>query len=249
MDGGRAVKKILIYLLVFIILCYLVDTGINQSIARQIDNRSPYCLSFASIGANLLESRLDSWAKIKTAENYYELDQELINILNLLNLPVQESAIKHKQEQGKLIVNYQTVQNQTDYLISLQTENHATYFLLTAISRQGDLLLRSQEKLLKQRYQSKSYFQYKGIINARPGSDGRQKILHVICKCLHAQERDVYSSQDMVSMATFSPILLEEYDQVELAGEIYNLQMAIHNDSNKNQSYVYLGIPLLLNDY
>jgi len=243
------VKKIFIYILVFIILCFLAHTGINQSIARQIDNRSPYCLSFASIGANLLESRLDSWAKIKTAENFNELDYELINILNLLDLPVQESAIKHKQEQGKLLINYQTVEDHTDYHISLQTENHTTYFLLTAISRQGDLSLRNHEKLLKQQYQGKSYFQYKGIINARPDLDGRQKILHVICKCLHAQERDVYKSKDMVSMATFSPILQDEFDRVELVGEIYNLQMAIRNDSNKNQSYVYLGIPLLLNDY
>lgn len=242
-------KKILIYILVFIILCYLADTGMNQSIAKQIDNRSPYCLSFASIGANLLESRLDSWAKIKTAENFNELDDELIGILNLLDLPVQESLMKYSQEQGKFLIDYQIAQNHTEYHISLQTENHATYFLLTAISRQGDLLLRNDAKLLKQQYQSKSYFQYKGVINARPDSDGRQKILQVICKCLHAQENDLYQSQGMVSMATFSPILQDEFDQVELAGEIYNLQMAIHNDSNKDQSYVYLGIPLLLNDY
>ncbi|MBP1761006.1 MAG: hypothetical protein H6Q64_548 [Firmicutes bacterium] len=242
-------KKFLIYILIFIILCYLFDTGMNLSIAKQIDNRSPYCLSFASIGANLLESRLDSWAKIKTAESFNELDNELIGILNLLDLPVKKSAMNYSQEQGKLLINYHTVKDHTDYHINLQTENHATYFILTAISCQGDLSLRNNAKLLKQQYKGKSYFQYKGIINARPGLDGLQKILHVICKCLYAQEKDFYQSQDMISMATFSPLLQEEFDQVELAGEIFNLQMAIHNDSNKNQSYVYLGIPLLLNDY
>jgi hypothetical protein len=229
-------------------LCYLANIGINQSIARQIDNRSPYYLSFASIGANLLESRLDSWAKINTANNFDEMDQELFTILNLLDLPMQES-INHKQEKGKLLVNYHTSKAQTEYQINLQSDNHVTYYLLTAVSRQNDLTLRNDEKLLKQRYNGKSYFQYKGIIHARPDSDGRQKILQVICKCLHAQEKEVYKSQNMFSMATFSPLLQEKYECVELAGESYNLQMAIRNDSDKNQSYVYLGIPLLLNDY
>jgi len=242
-------KKTLIYIFVFIIFCYLANLGINNTIAKQIDNRSPYCLSFASIGANLLESRLDSWAKIKTANNFNELDLELIKILNLLNLPIQESAIEHKQEKGQLSVFYQTAKGQTDYYINLQTENHTTYFLLTALSRQNDITLRIDEKLLKQQYQGKSYFQYKGIIYARPDFNGCKKILHVICKCLHVQETDIYQSHNMLSMAAFSPLLQDKYEQVELAGKNYNLQIAIHNDSDKNQTYVYLGIPLLLNDY
>ncbi len=242
-------KKVTIYILVFIIFCYLADAGIKLSIAKQIDNRSPYCLSFASIGANLLESRLDSWAKIKTAENFNELDKELIGILTLLELPVQVSAMNYAQDKGKLILKYHTVKDRTDYHISLQTENHTTYFILTAVSCHGDLSLRNNAKLLKQQYKSKSYFQYKGIINARTDLEGQQKILHVMCKGMHARERDFYQSQEMISVATFSPKLQDEFDRVELAGEIYNLQMAIRNDSNKDQSYVYLGIPLLLNDY
>ena len=74
-------KKCVYYICIFIILCFFGDSAIKYSIAQQIENQSPYCLSFASIGANLLESRLDSWAKIKTVKTFAEMDQELKKIL------------------------------------------------------------------------------------------------------------------------------------------------------------------------
>lgn len=241
-------KKIIIYILVFIILCFLADVGINDSMAKQIDNQSPYCLSFASIGANLLESRLDCWAKIKSADTFEEMDHELIKILNLLDLPVHQTAFTHQADAGKLTLRYQAAKAQSNYLITLQTEKQATYFVLTAISRQDDITLRADEKRLKNKFKCKSYFQYKGIIKACPDKTGRKKILQVICKCLKAQESDCYEEGDLISMAAFSPAL-KGYDQVVLAGKTYNLQIAICNDKKKGQSYVYLGIPLLLNEY
>lgn len=241
--------SICIYIAVFIIFCYLANTGIKNSIARQIDNRSPYYLSFASIGANLLESRLDCWAKIKTVKNFNELDQELVKILVLLKLPVEESSIQHRQDQDKLIASYQGAKGNTKYHIQLQSDKHTTYFLLTAISQQDDILLRADEKLLKQHYQSKSYFQYQGIVQACPDQSGQQKMLYVMGKCLHVRQSDIYKADDLVSIAAFSPQLARDYEGVELAGKTYNLQMAIHSDSSKNQSYVYLGIPLLMNEY
>lgn len=242
-------KKPLIYIAVFIIICCLADFGIKESIAKQNDNRSPYCLSFASIGANLLECRLDCWAKIKTANNFTELDIELIKILHLLNLSVQESSIKHKQHDGQLSVSYQITKGQNDYYINLQTENHTTYFLLTAISHRNDIALRIDEKLLKQKYLCQSYFLYKGVIYACPDLEGLYKILYVICKCLQVEGNDVYESTNMLSMAGFSSLLKDKYSQVEIAGKKYNLQIAIRNDGNKDQTYIYLGTPLLLNDY
>lgn len=242
-------KRAYVTVFVFIILCLLADSGIKNSIAEQIDNRSPYYLSFASIGANLLESRLDSWAKINTAEDFNDMERDLYELLELLDLPVKITSITYKQEQETRIISYQISQGQIDYLITLQSYDHSTHFILTAISRQGDLALRHKATLLKQHYQAKTYFQYKGIIYASPDQDGQIKIVNVICKCLQAKEIDTYKSENMVSMAAFSPLLSNQYEDVKLAGKTYNLQMAIHNDSNKNQSYVYLGIPLLLNDY
>ncbi len=242
-------KRVFVSIWLFIFLCLLTKTGIDYSIAEQIDKRSPYYLSFASIGANLLESRLDCWARIKTAENFKDMDLELSKLLELLHLPIDRSSIMYKQEDGKLTLSYQISQKQIDYLIIIQSHNHTTHFIFTAISRQDDIALRHQAALLKQNYQAMTYFQYKGIINARPDREGKMKTIGVICKCLQAQKMDSYETENVVSMAAYSPSLLNQYDQVELAGQIYNLQIAIHNDSNKNQSYVYLGIPLLLNDY
>lgn len=242
-------KKMLIYIIVFILLCYLAEAGINDSMAKQIDNQSPYCLSFASIGANLLESRLDCWAKINSADTFEEMDQELIKILDILDIPVDHQAFNHLSDEGKLTLRYQAAKAQSNYMITLQTEKQATYFVLTAVSPNDDLTLRADEKKLKNKYKCRSYFQYKGIIEACPDKNGRKSILQVICKCLKAQESVCYEEGDLISMAAFSPVLKGKYDQVLLAGKAYNIQIAISNDSNKNQSYVYLGIPLLLNDY
>ncbi len=212
-------KKILIYIFVFILLCYVIDSEIKHSIAEPIDHGSPYCLSFTSIGAILLESRLDCWAKIKTANRFQELDVELIKILQLLDLPVQKSAITYEQQTDYISLFYHTTKNQTDYYIHLQTENQSTYFLLTAISSQDDLTLRQDEKRLKERYQSQSYFQYKGMMNERPDQAERRQMLQVVCQSLQARAIDHYSAQNMDCIAAFSPFLQEDYDQVKLSGE------------------------------
>lgn len=242
-------RKLFIYIFVFILLCYVIETEIKHSIAEPIDHGSPYCLSFTSIGAILLESRLDCWAKIKTANHFQELDAELIMILQLLDLPFPRSAIMHEQQTDHISLFYHATKNQTDYFIRLQTESQNTYFLLTAISSQDDLALHQDEKRLKERYQSQSYFQYKGMMNERPDQAERRQMLQVVCQSLQARAIDHYSAQNMDCMAAFSPLLRENYDQVKLAGENYNLQAAIRNDSVLNQSYIYLGVPLLLNDY
>lgn len=55
-------KKFLFYLSLFTMLIIIGDYGIDYTIAKQINNKSPYYLSFVSIGANSLESRMDCWA-------------------------------------------------------------------------------------------------------------------------------------------------------------------------------------------
>lgn len=177
------------------------------------------------------------------------MDQALIKILDLLDLPVNQPAFIHQTDDGKLTLSYQVLTKNTNYLITLQSEKQISYFILTAVSSQDDLKLRSDEKLLKNTLSCKSYFRYKGVIEACPDKDGREKILQVVSKCFKARKLDYYEERNLLSIAAFSPKLEEKYDQVKLAGKTYNLQMAICNDNNKNQSYIYLGIPLLLNEY
>lgn len=241
-------KKPIYYIIAFIIFCYLADIGINHTIAQQIDNRSPVYLSFASSGANLLEFRLDSWAKIKTANSFSELEKELNKIMQLLSLPQPQSELEYSQTKDQISVSYQVKQGPTQYYLKIQTENDATYYSLTAISAQDDKILRIDEAKLRQAYKCQSYFQYTGNINDFLDLDGCHKTMYTINKCLQAEATNLYEVDNMVSMAAFSP-MLAGHSQIKLAGQTYNFQVAIRNDKANKQTYVYLGIPLLLNEY
>lgn len=242
-------KRIYYYLGIFIFFCFLGNSAIQYSIARQIEEQSPYCLSFASIGANFLESRLDCWAKIKSAKSFAEMDQELINILTALELPLQKQNFQHQEHDGKKVLRYEFVCHQQYYLFTLQNESEATYFLLTSISNQDDKQMRQTEKLLKQTIGCKSYWRYKGVIQTRLDADGRKEYKDILVKCLHATEMDNYEDDNLTSITAYSKKLADKYGAVEVAGKKYNMQAALHSNTADNKTYIYLGFPLLLNDY
>lgn len=121
--------------------------------------------------------------------------------------------------------------------------------MLTSISSKGDLKLRQDEKVLNKALHCKSYFKYSGVITARPDNEGREKLTSVILKCLKAKQVDRYQDNNLISTTAFNPDLEDQVETVELNGKYYNLQIALRTDNVKNQSYVYLGFPLLLNDY
>ena len=52
-----------------------------------------------------------------------------------------------------------------------------------------------------------------------------------------------------MNIAAFSQNMEKQVETVDLAGKHYNLQIAFRSDNIKNCSFVYLGFPLLLNDY
>lgn len=242
-------KRVITYLCIFIILCFLADLAINYSIAKQINDQSPYCLSFASIGANLLESRFDCWAKIKPVRTFEEMDQELEKILTLLDLPVNKQNFLHQEQNGNKTLHYKLLRNDQSYYFSLQTESQNTYFLLSTISAKNDKKQRMEEKKLKSALNCKSYFQYRGIINARLDKDGQKDLLQVITKSMQVKILDQYEEDNLISM-TGSSAKLESFVEPEQAsGKSYNLQLALRSDQKKNQTYIYFGSPLLLTNY
>lgn len=242
-------KQIFYYIGFFILFCFLGNTAVQYSIARQIDERAPYCLSFASIGANFLESRMDCWAKISLAKTFNEMDQELINILTTLKLPVQKQNFQHQENDGNKILRYEIIFNQQYYLFTLQNEPDATYFLLTSISNKDDKQLQQIEKLLMQKLHCKSYWRYKGAIQTQLDAESRERYANILMKCLKATQLDSYEDANLVSFTAYSANLADEYPPVEVAGKQYNLQAALHSEPSENITYVYLGFPLLLNDY
>ena len=99
-------KKLFIYLILFGALIIICDYGINYTVAKQIDNKSPYYLSFASIGANSLESRLDCWATIRTSSSNADLEKYLFDIVSNLSLPFGKNNLLVFTSGDTVSINY-----------------------------------------------------------------------------------------------------------------------------------------------
>jgi hypothetical protein len=247
--GVKIMKKLIYYIIIFVIICLASDSALKYSIGKEIDNQSPYYLSFASIGANLLESRLDCWAKIKAVSTYQELDIELHKILNHLELPIDEKEFLHQETNDTIISKYEVIsKNGQSYLFILQTNktDHNSHFLMTSISSTGDLELRRDEKKLKKMLDCKSYYLYRGSIEARLDNKGREELLKVALKCLKAEVNDIYQQDELISMTGYIPTF---QTPVKVADKNFNVQGVIRSMHKQNRSEIYLGFPLLLNDY
>ncbi len=245
-------KRTATYLIIFLIICFLSDLALQNSLGQEIKNQSPYYLSFASIGANLLESRLDCWAKIKTSPTNKQLDQELQTILNSLDLPAADKNKILSQDNNDVIVSqYELNDNGISYQFILQTDkaDQQSHLLMTATSLTGDIQLRIAEEKLKKVLDCNSYYSYKGLIDTRIDATGQEELLKIVMKCLKAQVNDVYQDNQVVSMSGFSPVLTSKVDVVKVAGKDCNVQAAIRCNSKDRKVEVFLGLPLLLNDY
>jgi hypothetical protein len=250
--GVKIMKKLIFYVIIFVIICLASDSAVKHIIGKEIENQSPYYLSFSSIGANLLESRLDCWAKIKTASTYQELDKELLKIINYLELPVDEKEFLHQETNDTIISKYELITNNgLSYLFILQTNktNHNSHFLMTSISSTGDLQLRRDEKKLKKIMDCKSYYLYTGSIEARLDNKGREELLKVVLKCLKAEVNDTYQQDALISMTGFSSTLQTIITPIKVADNKCNVQGVIRSIHKEDRSEIYLGFPLLLNNY
>jgi Protein of unknown function (DUF1779). len=244
-------KRAVFYSLIFVIICYYSELTINNSIGQEVNNRSPYYLSFASIGANLLESRLDCWAKIKTINSAEDMSQTLLMVLNHLNLPADQNEFLHQETEELLITQYYLNYNGQSYYFMLQTNKlqKDSYLLMTVINSQNDQRLYQAEKNLEELYDCKAYYRFKGIINARPDHEGQEELLTIAMQNLQAEIKNIYRDEQMVSMTGFSAKLSQNYDSVYAAGTECNVQAAIRRNNAENKTEIYLGFPLLLNDY
>lgn len=242
-------KKTLVYLIIFILACFLADSAINYSMAKHINDRSPYSLTFTSIGANLLESRFDCWATIKPAQTFQEMDQELEKILVLLDLPINKDKFFHQEQNGVKSLQYEIIHHNQNYSFSLRTQNQGTILLLTTLSNQNDARQRQEEKKLKAALNCKSYYAYQGVIKARLDKNGQRDFLELINKSLAVEVLDQYEDDYVTSVTGFTPKFKSVTTPENLAGKKVNIQLALRSNAKGNQTYVYLGTPLLLANY
>ncbi len=247
--GGWIMRKLVSYLTIFIIICFASNSALIYSIGKEIDQQPLYYLSFASIGANLLESRLDCWAKIKTVSTKQEVDLALTKILLKLNLPAEEKKFMHQENTDTMVTQYGLHANDQDYLFIIQTSKieKESYFLLTVTSNKDDQQMRNDEKKLKEIMECKSYYRYKAGLDIQPSQQGQEELLKVMMKNLHSFTDTIYKDNLLVSATGFSDKITVE--AVKVGGRNCNVQAAIRNNSKTGKGEVYLGFPLLLNDY
>lgn len=114
-------KKTIIYLSLFAIISFSGDSYLKYCIAQQNKHESPYRLAFASVGANLLESRLDCWATIKIDGSQNQLNQVLTQLIQHLNLPTETDKILHEENKDITTLQYNLVLGNMGYCFLLQS--------------------------------------------------------------------------------------------------------------------------------
>lgn len=240
-------KKTITYLIIFAIISFFGDAYLKNCIAQQDKNESPYRLAFASVGANLLESRIDCWATIKTDGSQNQMNQMLIQLLQHLNLPAETDKILPGEINGIKMLEYELVFANSQYYFLIQSDwaGNNINVLITVVDQDDKRLLWYESKL-RQLYDFNVYYQYKGIIDARPDSDGREELLNIFLTNLQANTISNYREGLMSSRTGYSQALPSR--ATNIGGDDINLQAVVRLNT-ENKTEIYLGSPLLLIDY
>lgn len=240
-------KKTITYLIFFAIISFFGDSYLKNCIAQQDKSESPYRLAFASVGANLLESRVDCWATIKTDGSQEHMNQVLMQLLQHLNLPAETDKILHGEKNGTKMLEYNLVLAKLQYYFLLQSDQTVNNInVLITVVDQGDNSLSWFESKLRQLYDFNVYYQYKGIIDARPDSAGREELMSIFFTNMQATTKSNYREGSMSSRTGYSQALPGK--AVNVAGEYINLQVVMRLNT-EDKTELYLGAPLLLSDY
>ncbi len=241
------IKKTIAYVILFAIISFLGDSYLKNCIAQHHKNESPYRLAFASVGANLLEFRIDCWATIKTDGSENQMNQVLMQLLQQLNMPTETTRVLPGEKNGIKTLEYNTVLANTQYYFLLQSDQIGNHInILITLVDQDDKRLLWYEAKLRQMHDFNVYYQYKGIIDARPDLAGREELLSIFFTNLQATTKSNYREGLMSSRTGYSHAVPSE--AVNVGRDGINLQAVVRLNS-ENKTEIYLGVPLLLTDY
>ncbi len=242
-------KRILIYLIVFASLCAVSGYGIDYVVYNKIDHQSPYYLSFASIGAISLESRLDCWAKINQKLSQDELERKFNEVISNLEIDrVNEKMVRTDKKSGN-IISYTAHSQQVSYTISAETniDTNETYFLLNVTSPdQSYDLSKVEEKLRPGKIDWQYYYLYTGKLDHYVDQESRKTLINVILENLGADSNELYEDQNMTSITAYTPLF---DNSVTVQNKKYNLQVAAKSTLQQKEAIIYIGQPLIIGDY
>lgn len=252
---GLNMIKTGIYITAFIVLCALANLIIDYTIEKEIDNRSPYYLSFASIGAISLESRLDCWAKINTSNTSQELEQNMLSLLQYLDMPARAGQLQLETNQSLTILRYEYSQKEEYYRFAIGSDqrNNESFYMLSFSSKNNSNNLEKYQKII-QKYRDDlkwiCYHQYSGeIANQINASDSQKKILRVIMQNLGAKEHKIYRDGNSLAIIGFSPDMSNVVPAIAGYDQVYNVEAKIRNDAKAGKTRVYIGAPGIINNY
>jgi hypothetical protein len=246
-------KRSVAYITIFIILCSFSNYSINYVQGKQIKEQSPYYLSFASIGAIYLESRLDCWAKIKTSSTKRELQDYLNNILQSLDITLDPKFLSITETDNSIILSYQISRPEQKMIISIESNKqlNESYLMLSVICQDQKICLEQYENRLNQILGLKweYYYLYTGELPHLIAPDDHNQVITVLLKTMKAQPVEMYSNNGTRSITAFSSWLEGRTPVLCINGKKYNLQFAIRNSKDKSKTYIYIGSPLILGEY
>lgn len=247
-------KKMILYIIIFVFLCSICNFSIDYTIGKQITNQSPYYLSFASIGAISLESRMDCWAKIKITSNKEALEKDLKQLLEVLDLPVKSGNFIYETTKQSSSIKYRISDTKNiayEFIIESDEKLKHTFYVISISSKgKNNDLLKYRKKLDKLiGLQWTYYYLYTGVLNNNLDNKSRMTMIEVILNNLKVNKVDTYTSKNSTSISGYSPIIDDLIPHITVQGKKYNIQIAIKNNGKENKSYVLIGSPLILGDY
>jgi len=244
-------KRASIYISIFLFLIFISNFTLDYSAARQIEGRSPYYLCFASIGAISLESRMDCWAKLEADLDDNQMRDELKKIIKILEIPPANGQIVFDRQGQIRKLQYNGASKGVDYGITITSNAAARIsdFTCTAKTRNKYSNLQKAAQALEAASSLtwKCYYLYSGRLPTPLNEAAQRELMKVVLKHFKGQEINRYHDSRMTVITAYSPVVGVE--SVVLAGRKCNLQASIRRDSISDNSYVYIGSPLILGDY
>lgn len=208
---------------------------------------SLHYLAFSRIGASLLESRLDAWATINTKSNVKEMKERLLEIGQVLEIPLEAEMVKTSRNNDITVVRTSISRDNGQYFLSAQSGDGHTLLLVSVIlSGKGNGRLEQCEKRIKDLLPAQTASQYTGVLPGEVSSSRKLLLIERMFEVFKAETIEVYKTSNAVSATGFTPFISIRLGHGK---KQYNLQAAVRYNGIEDKTYIYLGTPLLLGEY
>ncbi|HQE22351.1 MAG TPA: YwmB family TATA-box binding protein [Syntrophomonadaceae bacterium] len=246
-------KRAIVSLFLFFLLCLLSNHTIDYTMGRQIENRSPYSLAFASIGAISLESRLDCWAKLRTDSTENELKRYMHTLATSLNLEYQPDNVLISSYDGTVEMEYNLAQKGVQFYLAVQSriDSGETHFIVSVQTRDPDQSLTHIKQQLDRVgiLEWHDYYLYKGELKETFDQAGTVSLANVIMRNLGAVAVDSFQEGRSFSCTGYSQDINGDIEPIWVDGKRYNVQVALYSSPSQDKTYVYIGVPLIVGNY